>query len=162
MYTWAAYACQWLGRCFGYCKGSSAEDPIEEPLLNRHLIARVVFLQIDEEELLQIRLEAKDDLKSAYAMLNERYSAPAEKAMSLDELSELEGSGGATAAKKSGSLKGSDIGSEIGGPAHAFVKPAKLLTSVCPPFSPPTHAGETNLVTLSNRLCTEERMNTHR
>lgn len=91
-------------------------------------------MQMDEEELLQIRLEAKDDLKTAYAMLNERYSAPAEKAMSLDELSELDGSGGA-AAKKSSSLKGSDAGSDAGG-THSTVRPASLLTVVRPP-SPP-------------------------
>lgn len=99
--------------------------------------SRVHRVQMDEEELLQIRLEAKDDLKTAYAMLNERYSAPAEKAMSLDELSELDGSG-AGAAKKSSSLKGSDSGSQAIA-SHSTVRPAQLLTNVstphaCPPY----------------------------
>lgn len=85
-------------------------------------------MQIDEEELLQIRLEAKDDLKAAYALLNERYSAPAQKAMSLDELSEFDGSGGA--AKKSSSLKGGSDAASDAGPSHCTVHAAKLLTTV--------------------------------
>lgn len=89
---------------------------------------------MDDEALLQMRLEAKDELKTAYTMLNDRYAAPAEKAMSLDELSELEGSGGA-GKKNTSSLKGSDAASDAG-PAHTTVRPAKLLTTVCLPAHP--------------------------
>jgi hypothetical protein len=54
-------------------------------------------MQVNDEELLQMHLDAKDNLRSAYAMLNDQYSAPNDKPLTIDALTELEGSG----AKKS-------------------------------------------------------------
>jgi hypothetical protein len=62
-------------------------------------------VQMDDDELLQMHLDAKDNLRSAYAMLNEQYSAPQAKSLSMDALSELESAG---QKKHSDSLKSDD------------------------------------------------------
>lgn len=46
-----------------------------------------------DEELLQMHLDAKDNLKSAYAMLNDQYSAPTNKSLTIDALTELDSNG---------------------------------------------------------------------
>lgn len=50
-------------------------------------------MQVPDEELLQMHLDAKDNLKNAYAMLNDQYSAPTNKALSFDALRELDSNG---------------------------------------------------------------------
>jgi hypothetical protein len=50
-------------------------------------------MQVNDEELLQMHLDAKDNLRSAYAMLNDQYSAPTAKALNMDALAELDSNG---------------------------------------------------------------------
>lgn len=117
-----------------------------------------VGMQVNDEELLQMHLDAKDNLRSAYAMLNDQYSAPTSKPLTIDALNELDSNG----------LKKSSENSDSKSDEQEFRKPAKqgpedecedpvgaaavpLLTHVRPSGTPPYflfHKGNPGAATL--------------
>lgn len=62
-----------------------------------------------------MHLDAKDNLRSAYAMLNDQYSAPTSKPLTIDALTELDSNG----------LKKSSDNSDNKSDEHEFHKPMK-------------------------------------
>lgn len=65
-------------------------------------------MQVNDDELLQMHLDAKENLRSAYAMLNDQYSTPTAKPLTIDALTELDSNGLKKHSENSDEHKSSD------------------------------------------------------